>query len=60
LYFIFVLQDYTSGELLTGFLKKELVELLQKMVAEHQERRAKVTEEVVRRYMTPRKLKYDF
>ncbi|XP_076464147.1 tryptophan--tRNA ligase, cytoplasmic-like [Babylonia areolata] len=53
-------QDYTSGELLTGFLKKELIEVLQKLIKEHQERRAKVTEEVVKRYMTPRKLKYDF
>lgn len=53
-------QDYTSGELLTGFLKKELIEVLQKLLAEHQERRAKVTDDVVKRYMTPRKLKYNF
>jgi tryptophanyl-tRNA synthetase len=36
-------QDYTSGEMLTGELKKELITILQAMVAAHQERRAKVT-----------------
>ncbi|KAL8611149.1 Tryptophan--tRNA ligase, cytoplasmic [Nucella lapillus] len=53
-------QDYTSGELLTGFLKKELVEVLQELTKAHQERRTKVTDEIVKRFMTPRKLKYDF
>lgn len=53
-------ESYSSGELLTGFLKKELIEVLQKMVKEHQEKRALVTEEMVREYMKPRKLKYDF
>lgn len=45
-------QAYSSGELLTGQLKKEAIALLQKLVAEHQERRAQVTDEIVRRYMT--------
>eukprot|EP00745_Piridium_sociabile_P007602 TRINITY_DN15050_c0_g1_i2.p1 TRINITY_DN15050_c0_g1~~TRINITY_DN15050_c0_g1_i2.p1 ORF type:complete len:122 (+),score=39.54 TRINITY_DN15050_c0_g1_i2:140-505(+) len=53
-------QDYTSGELLTGFLKKELIQVLQELTQDHQARRAQVTEEVVKLYMTPRKLKYDF
>lgn len=53
-------QDYTSGALLTGNLKAELIGILQKLVAEHQERRAKVTDEVVKRFMTVRKLKYDY
>ena len=53
-------QDYTSGKLLTGELKKELITVLQKLVGEHQERRAKVTDEVVKRYMTPRKLKFSY
>ena len=53
-------QDYTSGKLLTGELKKELITVLQKLVGEHQRRRAQVTDEVVKRYMTPRKLKFDY
>ncbi|XP_015120335.1 tryptophan--tRNA ligase, cytoplasmic isoform X1 [Diachasma alloeum] len=49
-------KNYTSGELLTGELKKELIEVLQKLVAEHQARRSQVTDEVVRKYMVPRDL----
>lgn len=53
-------QTYTSGELLTGHLKKQLIELLQGIIAEHQERRKLVTDEIVKEYMTPRKLKYNY
>jgi len=51
-------QDYTSGELLSGFLKKELIDILQPMVATHQKARALVTEETVMQYFTPRKLNF--
>lgn len=51
-------KSYTSGELLTGFLKKELIEILQKLVANHQEKRKLVTADVVKQYMTPRPLKF--
>ncbi|KAK3092290.1 hypothetical protein FSP39_000865 [Pinctada imbricata] len=53
-------KTYTSGELLTGFLKKELIDIVQKIVGEHRERRKTVTDEVVAQYMTPRKLKFDY
>lgn len=53
-------QDYTSGALLTGDLKKILIEVLQPLVAEHQARRQEVTDEVVKEFMSPRKLFYDF
>lgn len=53
-------KTYTSGELLTGFLKKELVEILQKLVGEHRQRRASLTDDVVKQVMTPRKLKFDY
>ena len=56
----YYLQAYSSGELLTGHLKKELIEILQRIVKDHQERRNKVTEEVVLEYMKPRKLKFDY
>ncbi|BHF60711.1 Tryptophan--tRNA ligase, cytoplasmic [Sparganum proliferum] len=50
--------EYTSGELLTGNLKKVLISLLTDLVTEHQRRRAAVTDEVVRQFMTPRKLDF--
>lgn len=53
-------KDYTSGELLTGYLKKELIEILQKMISEHRKRRVDVTDDVVKQFMTPRKLKFDY
>lgn len=53
-------QDYSSGAMLTGELKKELIEVLQPLIAEHQARRKEVTDEIVKEFMTPRKLSYDF
>lgn len=53
-------QDYTSGAMLTGELKQELIEVLQPLIAEHQARRKEVTDEIVKEFMTPRKLFYDF
>ncbi|XP_061193094.1 tryptophan--tRNA ligase, cytoplasmic-like isoform X1 [Saccostrea echinata] len=51
---------YTSGELMTGSLKKELIDILQKLVGEHRQRRYAVTDDSVRQFMKPRKLKYDY
>lgn len=53
-------KDYTSGAMLTGELKKVLIEVLQPLVAEHQARRKGVTDEIVKEFMTPRKLSFDF
>ncbi|KAI1285419.1 Tryptophan--tRNA ligase, cytoplasmic [Halotydeus destructor] len=53
-------KDYSSGELLTGYLKKDLIVILQKIIAEHQERRKLVTNDVVEQFMTARKLNYKF
>lgn len=50
---------YGKGELLTGEVKAELISVLQKITAEHQERRKKVTPELVKKYMTPRKLNFN-
>jgi tryptophanyl-tRNA synthetase len=55
-----VRERYTSGAMLTGELKQELVTLLQGIVAAHQARRSDVTDDVVRQFMTPRKLNYNF
>jgi tryptophanyl-tRNA synthetase len=53
-------RTYTTGELLTGDLKKELVKVVEKIVGDHQERRRDVSDDVVRQYMEPRKLNYDY
>ncbi|XP_033217316.1 tryptophan--tRNA ligase, cytoplasmic [Belonocnema kinseyi] len=49
-------KGYTSGEILTGELKKELIDVLQKVVATHQENRSKVTDGTLQEYMRPRDL----
>ena len=51
-------RDYSSGAMLTGEVKKELIGVLQEMVAEHQERRSAVTDEVVRQFMEVRPLDF--
>ena len=51
-------QDYESGRMLTGDVKKELIAVLQDVVTKHQERRALVTDDVVQRFMTPRALRF--
>ncbi|XP_034192925.2 tryptophanyl-tRNA synthetase [Osmia lignaria lignaria] len=49
-------KGYTSGKILTGELKKELINILQPLVAAHQETRNKLTDETVKQYMIPRDL----
>ncbi|KAB0799029.1 hypothetical protein PPYR_06909 [Photinus pyralis] len=53
-------KDYTSGALLTGELKKILIDTVTPILQTHQERRAKITDEVLKEYMTPRKLGYNY
>jgi len=48
--------SYKSGEMLTGELKKRCIEVMQEYVADFQEKRAKVTDQVLESYMTPRRL----
>lgn len=49
-------QGYTSGEILTGELKKELINVLQPLVATHQAIKSKLTDDIVKQYMIPRDL----
>ncbi|GIY11341.1 tryptophan--tRNA ligase, cytoplasmic [Caerostris extrusa] len=51
-------KDYTSGELLTGFLKKELITILQKVVADHQQKRKEIDDTVLKQFMTPKKFNF--
>ena len=44
---------YSSGEMLTGEIKKRLADVLAEIVKEHQAARAEVTDEVVHRFMDP-------
>lgn len=48
------------GEILSGEMKARCIEVLQELVAEHQERREKATDEVVEEFWKIRKLKYDY
>jgi len=52
-----VKEKYSSGEMLTGELKKLLIETITPIIQTHQERRAAVTDEVVDKFMTPRPLR---
>ncbi|XP_066262683.1 tryptophan--tRNA ligase, cytoplasmic [Euwallacea similis] len=49
-------KSYTSGELLTGELKKILIDTLTPLITRHQEIRAQISDETVQQFMTPRKL----
>ena len=51
-------KDYSSGAMLTGEIKKELIAVLTTMVEEHQERRKLVTDETVRQFMEIRPLDF--
>jgi len=49
-------KDYSSGAMSTGQIKAELISVLQPLVETHQTARERVTEDVVKTFMTPRPL----
>ena len=51
-----VKEEYSSGRMLSGQIKAELIDCIQPLVRRHQEARAKVSDDIVRAFMTPRKL----
>lgn len=51
-----VADEYRSGKLLSGEMKKLCIETLQAFVKDFQEKRAKVTGETLKKFMTPHKL----
>ena len=51
-------RDYSSGAMLTGEVKKVLIDCLAKMISEHQERRAAVDEAVLASFMEVRPLEF--
>ncbi|KAI9369912.1 hypothetical protein BJX61DRAFT_545116 [Aspergillus egyptiacus] len=54
-----IYKSYKSGELLTGELKALAIQKLQEYVADFQERRKEVTDEVLEQYMKPRRLHWE-
>jgi len=48
--------DYSSGRMLSGEIKAELIKVLQPLVSKHQQARSLVTDDVVKAFMTPRQL----
>ncbi|KAM5352469.1 hypothetical protein ACJ41O_005192 [Fusarium nematophilum] len=53
-----IYNDYKSGALLTGELKKLAIEALQPFVQQFQDRRKEVTDEVLESFMKPRRLQW--
>ncbi|CAH0747414.1 unnamed protein product [Bemisia tabaci] len=51
-------KDYSSGALLTGELKKILIDKLSEIVASHQERKSKLTDDDVKQFMKLRPLSF--
>lgn len=51
-------EDYQAGRITSGQIKKELIDCLTKLTKEHQARRKDVTDDVVKRFMAVRQLKY--
>ena len=51
-------EKYSTGKMLTGQVKGVLIDLLTEMVKEHQARRAKVTDEEVKEFLSVRKLDF--
>lgn len=50
-------EDYGAGKMLSGEIKKELIDILQPIVAHHQKMRAKVTDDVMEQYFKIRPLR---
>lgn len=48
--------DYSSGKMLSGEIKAELIKVITPLVERHQRARSLVTDDVVKAFMTPRKL----
>lgn len=47
---------YSSGEMLTGEVKVELIKVIQEFVADFQERRSRVTDDDVKKFLSVRKI----
>lgn len=50
--------DYRKGVMMTGEMKKECITMMNKYVKGFQDARAKVTDEILEQFLTPRKLEW--
>lgn len=53
-----IYDTYKKGDMLTGEIKKICIDMMQKYVADYQEGRKEVTDELLEQYMTPRRLEW--
>lgn len=51
-------EDYAAGRMLTGEVKKILIGEVQKLIADFQQRRAQVTDDVVKQFFEIRQLEF--
>lgn len=51
--------EYAAGRLMSGDVKKILIEIVSKIVKDHQEARKKITPEILKEFFTVRPLKYE-
>jgi len=51
-------EEYTKGTMGTQQIKQELIDVVVPLVLNHQKAREKVTDDMVRTFMSPRKLKF--
>lgn len=51
-------QDYRKGDMLTGEMKKECIQMMTGYVKKFQEARTKVTDEILEEFLRPRKLEW--
>ncbi|XP_030848975.1 tryptophan--tRNA ligase, cytoplasmic [Strongylocentrotus purpuratus] len=54
----YIKKEYSSGRMMTGELKKELIVILQSIIGDIQKKRKAVTDDLRRHYMTARKLNH--
>jgi len=54
--FLEIGRKYQKGELLTGEVKAKAINVIQKVVLTHQENRAKVTDEIIKDFMSRKKI----
>ena len=55
-----IAEQYSSGKMLTGDVKKILTQILQDFVKNHQEKRAKLTDDDVKRFLSTHERKFTY
>ncbi|KAF5283908.1 hypothetical protein FQA39_LY04728 [Lamprigera yunnana] len=53
-------KDYSSGVMLSKEVKNILIDTIKSIIQKHQEERSKITDEILKKFMTPRKLNFSY